>query len=86
MERGQICRRCREEGEQNSDEEAEYHGLLSRLRRKIETPRLKFIRAVRGRCLAVKILLMVMGTMIVLSHASPARRARVSDPYAELIS
>ena len=32
-ERSQIC--CREEGEHDSDEEAEYHGFLSRLRRKI---------------------------------------------------
>ncbi|MCW3135588.1 MAG: hypothetical protein N2V77_01410, partial [Canidatus Methanoxibalbensis ujae] len=55
---GQICRR--EEGEHNSDEEAEYHGFLSRLRRKIETPRLKFTRAVSRRCLAVKIILSLL--------------------------
>ena len=35
MERSQICCRCREEGEHNSDEEAEYYGFLSRLRGKI---------------------------------------------------
>jgi len=61
-ERSQICRR--EEGEHNSDEEAEYYGFFSRLRRKIETPsdnsRLKFIIAVSGRGLAVKIILSLL--------------------------
>ena len=69
-----MRKQCREEGEYDSDDEAEYHGFPSRLRKKIETPSdnlgLRFIRAVSGRCLAVKIILMVMGTMVVIYNLS----------------